>query len=60
MQTLVVYQKSDRKLVAAFKLNTLITEMDVLVVPGTAYLLTLKDDLFVQKSDGQYYLKENL
>lgn len=58
MQYLVVYQKADRKLIAAFKLNTFVTEMDVLVIPGTAYFLTLKQDIFHTAEDGTVYVKE--
>lgn len=58
MKILVVYRKSDRKLIATFELNTLITEMNVLVIPGVAYLMTSKKDIFFTAPDGQVYVKE--
>lgn len=50
MQILVVFQKSDRKVIATFELNTIITEMNVLVIPGISYLMTTKN--------GEVYVKE--
>lgn len=58
MHVLVVYNKKDRKLIATFELNTIITEMNALVVPGTAYLLTIRKDIFFTAKDGQVYVKE--
>lgn len=59
MQTLVIYNREDRKLIATFKLNTIVTEMGALVVPGVAYLMTLNDDIFYKGTDGQFYVKED-
>ena len=58
MQILVVYQKSDRKVIATFELNTIITEMNVLVIPGVTYLMTTKRNIFYTAKDGQVYVKE--
>lgn len=58
MHILVVYQKKDRKLIATFELNTIITEMNALVVPGVTYLMTIKKDIFFTAQDGQVYVKE--
>lgn len=58
MQTLVVYSKSDRRVVATFKLNTFVTEMDVLMNPELSYTLSLKDIIFRRGSDDHYYLRE--
>jgi hypothetical protein len=58
MQILVVFQKSDRKLIATFEINTIITEMNVLVVPGVTYLMTSKKDIFYTAPNGQVYVKE--
>lgn len=58
MQILVVFQKKDRKLIATFELNTIITDMNVLVIPGVTYLMTLKKDIFFTGQDGQVYVKE--
>lgn len=58
MQILVVFQKSDRKVIATFQLNTIVTEMNVLVTPGISYLITTKRDIFHTAKDGQVYVKE--
>lgn len=58
MQILVVFRKSDRKLIAAFELNTIVAEMNVLVIPGVSYLMTIERDIFYTAKDGQVYVKE--
>jgi len=58
MQILVVFQKSDRKVIATFELNTIVTEMNVLVTPGISYLMTGKKDIFYTAKDGQVYVKK--
>lgn len=58
MHILVVFQKKDRKLLATFNLNTLITEMSVLVIPGVTYLMTIEKDIFYTAPDGQVYVKD--
>ena len=58
MQILVVYQKSDRKVIATFELNTIITEMNVLVIPKVSYLVSSKKDIFYTAKDGQVFVKE--
>lgn len=60
MQILVVYQKSNRKLIATFELNTFITNMNILVVPGVTYSLTLKRDFFHTAEDGTVYVKDDI
>lgn len=57
MQILVVFQKSDRKLIATFELNTIITEMNVLVIPEVSYLVTSEKDIFYTDSNGKVYVK---
>lgn len=58
MQILVVFQKSDRKVVATFEVNTIITQMNVLVTPGVSYLLTTKRDIFYTAKNGDVFVKE--
>lgn len=59
MQIIVVYQKTNRKLIASFELNTIITEMNSLVIPGLAYLVTTKKDIFrTDPSTGEVFVKE--
>lgn len=58
MQILVVYRKSDRKLIATFELNTIITGMNVLLIPEVAYLITTDKNIFRNGGDGNYYVKE--
>ena len=60
MQYLVVFRKKDRKLIASFKLNTIITEMDCLIIPDMSYLITTRSDIYDIDKNGQYYIKENL
>ena len=57
IQNLVIFRKEDRKVIAAFRLNTIITEMDCLVDPGHSYLVTTKKDIFKTESDGTVYVK---
>jgi hypothetical protein len=58
MQLLVVFNKLDRKLIATFELNTIITDMNVLVVPGVTYLVTGKKDIFYTAPNGEVFVKE--
>ncbi|QTB21609.1 hypothetical protein J1907_17950 [Lysinibacillus sphaericus] len=58
MQSLVVYQKSDRKVIAVFEMNTFVIDMRVLVIPGVAYLVTLEKEIFYTAPDGTVYVKE--
>lgn len=58
MQILVVFQKSDRKVIATFELNTIITNMNVLVIPGVSYLMTTKRDIFYTATNGEVFVKE--
>lgn len=58
MQVIVVFQKSDRKVIATFELQTIITEMNVLVVPGVTYLVTSKKNIFHTSQDGTVYVKD--
>lgn len=58
MQILVVFNKETRQLIATFELNTIITEANVLVIPGVTYLITAKKDIFYLGTGGHYYVKE--
>jgi hypothetical protein len=58
MQILVVFQKDDRKVIATFELNTIITEMNVLVIPGVSYLVAAKKDIFYTAPNGEVFVKE--
>lgn len=58
MQILVVYRKSDRKLIATFEMENFIPNMNVLVIPGVAYLVSLKKDIFYTANNGEVYVKE--
>ena len=46
MQILVVFKKDTREVIATFELNTIVTYMNVLVIPGVSYLMTCKRDIF--------------
>lgn len=58
MQTVVVFQKSNRKLLATFKLNRF-SDMEVLKIPGVEVLVTYESDIFYVKNN-EYYVKENV
>lgn len=58
MQILVVFRKLDRKLIATFEFNTIVTEMNILVIPGVSYLMTTEKNIFHTARDGQVYVKE--
>ncbi|WP_150284144.1 hypothetical protein [Rummeliibacillus sp. TYF-LIM-RU47] len=58
MQILVVFRKVDRKVIATFEFNTLITEMNVLAIPEFSYLVTTKRDIFHTAADGQVFVKD--
>jgi hypothetical protein len=57
MQTLVVFQKSDRKLIATFEFNTIVTEMKALVIPGISYLVSSKKNIFYTAPSGEVFVK---
>jgi hypothetical protein len=58
MQILIVFKKSNRQVIAAFELQTIITEMNVLKIPDVDYLMTTKRDVLFTDSNGQLWLKE--
>lgn len=60
MQILVVYKKDTRELIAAFELNTIIREMNILVVPGVTYLMSFKRDIFYTAPNGTVYVREDV
>lgn len=58
MQILVVFKKDTREVIAAFELNTIVTDMNVLVIPGVSYLMTCKRDIFYTDPNGKVFVKE--
>lgn len=61
LQTLVIFKKDSRQLVAAFKFDTFTTNMYALVqTPGLEYILTLETDIYYKDGRGVYYVKENI
>lgn len=59
MQILVVFKKETREVIAAFELNTVITEMNVLVVPGVSHLISCKRDIFYTGQNGKVFVKNS-
>ncbi len=57
MQTLVVYRKSDNRVIAAFRYDTLLPDANVLMLPGYAYLITTKEIDFYQDHEGKYCVR---
>ena len=55
MQTLIVFKEDTRELIAAFQLNTIITEMNVLKIPGVSFVVTVKKDVFSQLQMELYF-----
>jgi hypothetical protein len=58
MQIIVVFRKSDRKLLATFELQTIITDMNVLKIPEIDYLVTSNKNVFYVDPNDEYYVKE--
>lgn len=58
MQILVVFKKDTREVIATFELNTVITNMNALVIPGVSYLMSFKRDIFRTDSKGRVFVKE--
>lgn len=58
MQILVVFKKDTREVIATFELNTIVTDMNVLVVPGVSYLMSFKRDIFRTDPNGKVFVKE--
>lgn len=58
MQILVVLKKDTREVIATFELNTIVTGMNVLVIPGVSYLMTCKRDIFYTDPNGKVFVKE--
>ena len=57
MQVLVVFQKSNRKVLASFEVNTILTEMNVLKVPGVDFLVSSKKNIFRTAENGEVFVK---
>lgn len=53
IKTLIIYQKSDRKLLAAFDLNTSRIDLNSVVSPHISYFVIDKKDLLNHTSEGQ-------
>lgn len=60
MQILVVFRKSDRKVIATFELNTIITDMNVLLIPEVSYLITSKRNIFYTTPNGEVFIREEI
>jgi hypothetical protein len=60
MQILVVFRKSDRKVIATFELNTIITDMNVLLIPEVSYLITSKRNIFYTAPNGEVFIREEI
>lgn len=61
LQTLVLYKKDSRQLVAAFQFDTFTTNMYALVqTPGLEYIVTLETDIYYKDGRGVYYVKQNV
>lgn len=58
MHTLVVFKEGTREFIAAFQLNTIITEMNVLKIPGVSYLITLEKYIFYTAPNGTVFIKD--
>lgn len=58
MQVLVVYEKDTRKVIATFEFNTIVTEINGLVTPGTSYLISYRRDVFYTAPNGEVFVKE--
>ena len=61
LQTLVIFKKDSRQLVAAFHFDTFTTNTYALVqTPGLEYIVTLEKDIYYKDDRGVYYLKQNV
>lgn len=58
MQTLIVFKEDTRELLAAFHLQTIVTEMNIVKVPGVSYLMTLEKDIFYTVPNGTVFVKD--
>lgn len=58
MQTLVLYYKDDRRVVATFRFENAVVGAEVLAVPGMDYLFTFKKDIFYYDQKGNVFVKE--
>ena len=59
MQTLVVFKKENRQVVATFRMENIVTGMKALLNPEYDYAMTSKPskDIFREDSHGNLYLK---
>ncbi|WP_315074458.1 hypothetical protein [uncultured Clostridium sp.] len=60
LQTLVVFQKMDKKLIAMFKLDKIISGMNVLMMPGISFIITTEEDIFFKDKNGESYIKDDI
>lgn len=58
MQILVVFKKDTREVIATFELNTIVADMNVIVIPGVSFLMTCKRDIFYTDPNGKVFVKE--
>lgn len=57
-QTLVVFHKENRRVIATFRLDDTVFGARALVNPGIGYLFTFKTDIFYYNEKGEVFVKE--
>lgn len=58
MQILTVFKKDTREVLATFEINTIVTEMNVLTIPGVSYLVSFNRNIFYTAPNGTVFVKE--
>lgn len=58
MQTLVIFYKEDRRVVATFRLENAVVGAEALLNPSMSYLFTFKTDVFYYNDIGEVFVKE--
>lgn len=58
MQTLVIFYKEDKRVVATFKLENAVFGAQALLPPSMSYLFTFTADIFRYNDKGEVFVKE--
>lgn len=57
IQTLVLFYKEDRRVVATFRFQNAVVGAEVLATPGMAYLFTFENNIFYHNSKGETFVR---
>ncbi|WP_337530252.1 hypothetical protein [Zhenhengia sp.] len=59
-QVAIVYEKETRKLIATMEFRSIVTDCNILKIPGVEVVITMKVDGLFYVKDNEWHVKEQL